>query len=35
VARTDRVLDVGFEHGDAQTHRLAPGGFDVASAASG
>ncbi len=29
-ARQDGLTNVGFEHGDAQTHRLAPGGFDVA-----
>jgi SAM-dependent methyltransferase len=29
-ARHDGLTNVRFEHGDAQTHRLAPGGFDVA-----
>ncbi len=29
-ARQDGLSNVGFEHGDAQTRRLAPGGFDVA-----
>jgi len=29
-ARQEGLTNVGFEHGDAQTHRLAPGGFDVA-----
>jgi tRNA/tmRNA/rRNA uracil-C5-methylase (TrmA/RlmC/RlmD family) len=29
-ARHDGLTNVGFEHGDAQTHRLAPPGFDVA-----
>ncbi|HZD69092.1 MAG TPA: class I SAM-dependent methyltransferase [Actinomycetes bacterium] len=29
-AQQDGLTNVCFEHGDAQTHRLAPGGFDVA-----
>src|SRR5215217_2919338 len=29
-ARHDGLTNVRFEHGDAQTHRLAPGGFDAA-----
>jgi ubiquinone/menaquinone biosynthesis C-methylase UbiE len=29
-ARHDGLTNVRFEHGDAQTHRLAPQGFDVA-----
>jgi SAM-dependent methyltransferase len=29
-ARHDGLTNVRFEHGDAQTHRLAPSGFDVA-----
>jgi len=29
-ARHDSLTNVRFEHGDAQTHRLAPQGFDVA-----
>jgi SAM-dependent methyltransferase len=29
-ARQDGLTNIGFEHGDAQTYRLAPGGFDVA-----
>ena len=29
-ARQDGLTNVGFEHGDAQTYRPAPGGFDVA-----
>jgi ubiquinone/menaquinone biosynthesis C-methylase UbiE len=29
-ARQDGLSNVGFEHGDAQTYRLAPGGFDMA-----
>ena len=34
-ARRDDLTNVGFEHGDAQTHRLAPGGSTWQSAASG
>ena len=29
-ARHDGLTNVRFEHGDAQTHRLAPQGFDIA-----
>jgi SAM-dependent methyltransferase len=29
-ARQDGLPNVGFEHGEAQTHRLAPGDFEVA-----
>jgi SAM-dependent methyltransferase len=29
-ARQEGLTNVGFEHGDAQTHRLAPSGFDAA-----
>jgi SAM-dependent methyltransferase len=34
-ARQDGLTTVGFEHGDAPTYRLAPGGFGVASSRFG